>query len=137
MIMIRTMAILLMVSLAGQCLALELKQDECWSGRINLDQDVIVPEGYTITIAPGTKVITNGNRIISYGTVNIWGEAENTVNFQYFPLNNTSSIEVIKMKPYNIDTQILKEEFNTFKVQYAILWSLLFASTFLMLEARR
>ena len=133
---IKAIAILLILALSGQCLARELGQSELWSGRVDLSEDVVVPTGLSLTLAPGTQVTTHGHRIISYGTVNILGEPENSVEFSHFAATPGATLEVIKIKPYDVDTQILKEEFDSFKVQYAILWSLLFASTFLMLEAR-
>lgn len=133
---IKAIAILLILALSGQCLARELSQSELWSGRVDLSEDVVVPTGLSLTLAPGTQVTTHGHRIISYGTVNILGEADNKVEFRHFAATRGTTLEVIRIKPYDVDTQILKEEFDSFKVQYAILWSLLFASTFLMLEAR-
>ena len=133
---IKAISILLILILSGQCLARELSQSELWSGRVDLIEDVVVPAGLSLTLAPGTQVTTNGHQIISYGTVNILGEPQNQVEFHHFTTTPGTSLEVIKIKPYDVDTQILEEEFDTFKVQYAILWSLLFASTFLMLEAR-
>jgi len=133
--MIRILAILLITILSCQAFALELAKSTVWSGQINLTEDVIILENSSLTITPGTKVTTNGNQIIAYGTVDIQGQANNQVIFEYFP-QTTSTVEVVKVRPYDIDTKILKEEFDIFKVQYAILWSLLFASTFVMLEAR-
>lgn len=121
--------------LPSQVLALELAKNQAWSGSVNLTENIIVPKNVSLTIAPGTKVTTNGNKIIAYGSVDIQGQQDNKVIFEYFP-QTTSTTEVVKVKPYDVDTQILKDEFNIFKVQYAILWSLLFASTFVMLEAR-
>ena len=105
--------------LSSQALALELSQNEVWNGLINLTEDVIVPENISLTLAPGTKVTTNGNKIIAYGSVDIQGQPDNQVVFEYFP-QTTSTVEIIKVKPYDIDTDILKEEFDIFKVQYAI-----------------
>lgn len=133
--MIRILAIFLITILSCQAFALELTKNEVWNGLINLTENVIVPENITLTLTPGTKVTTNGNKIIAYGSVAIQGTADQQVIFGYFP-QTTSTVEVIKVKPYDIDTDILKQEFDIFKVQYAILWSLLFASTFVMLEAR-
>ncbi|MFC1540686.1 hypothetical protein ACFL4J_01455 [Candidatus Margulisiibacteriota bacterium] len=137
--MLKIIAILLSAALLPQSAVGALDKGELyefWSGEINLAEDKIVPAGHTLTIAPGTRVVTNGNRIISYGTLNIMGKEENKVGFLYSLPRETGTIEVVSLKPYQVDTAILEQEFNTFKVQYAILWSLLFASTFLMLEAR-
>lgn len=45
-------------------------------------------------------------------------------------------IKVFKIKPYDINLEGLKQEFKLFKLQYAILWSLIFASLFVMVEAK-
>jgi hypothetical protein len=134
--MLKITALVLTILFLIQSAPRALEPYQFWSGEINLTEDKIVPAGHTLTIAPGTRIITNGNRIVSYGTLNIMGKEENKVNFLYSLPGETNSIEVISIRPYQVDTEILKEEFNTFKIQYAILWSLLFASTFLMLEAR-
>lgn len=134
--MTKALSIILILALAGQAPALELARDEDWSGTIELKEDIIVPSKLTLTLKPGTQVITNGHKIISYGIVDIQGQTNNEVKIDHALLCRTNSIEVISLRPYQVDTEILKEEFNTFKVQYAILWSLLFASTFFMLEAR-
>ncbi|MBN2058344.1 MAG: hypothetical protein JW782_06080 [Candidatus Saganbacteria bacterium] len=134
--MIRIIALLLIMILGSQAGAIELARDTLWFGRVNLTQEVVVPENVTLTIAPGTKITTNGNKIIAYGKVAIQADETQPVDLKYFPQTETSTVEVVRLKPYDVDTDILKEEFNVFKVQYAILWSLLFASTFVMLEAR-
>ncbi|MBU0686329.1 MAG: hypothetical protein KKB81_00550 [Candidatus Margulisbacteria bacterium] len=135
--MLKIIAILLSIVLLSQgVFAKTLSQNEVWSGKIKLSEDVTVPEGLTLTISPGTKVITNGKRIISYGTVDIQGQDENRVNFIAPTLTLTQEVAVTEVKPYLIDTKILKDEFSVFRVQYAILWSFLFASMFIMLEAR-
>jgi len=107
-----------------------------WSGNINLKEDLIIPAEDTLTISPGTKVFTNGNKIISYGTLNIFAEENKIIEFTNLIDQTTAEIEIIKIKPYDVDTETLKSEFNSFKLQYAILWSVLFASTFLLVEMR-
>jgi hypothetical protein len=131
----RTLAVILILALSSHCLALEINGQATWSGLVELQEDVVIADGASLTIAPATRVITNGHRIICYGKVDIQAEETAWVRFSYFP-STDSKVEVVKVKPYDVDTAILQEEFNIFKVQYAILWSLLFASTFVMLEAR-
>jgi hypothetical protein len=138
--MLRIIALLLTITLlvpcASKALARTLEQDEVWSGVIKLDDNVQVPPGITLTISPGTRIITNGNQILSHGTINILGGEEKEVRFHSFYQISNSEIELLKVKPYDFDTKILMEEFNKFKIQYAILWSCLFASMFIMLKAR-
>jgi hypothetical protein len=134
--MLKQIALLLIIFLGSQGLALELVQDRTWSGQISLNEDIVVPLGKTLTIAPGTQVETNGNKIIAYGQVNILGQTDQEITFHNTLMTLNSTIEVVRVKPYDIDTKILKDEFAVFKIQYAILWSLLFASTFVLLEAR-
>lgn len=139
MTMLRSIATTLIIVFSIQCLparALTLDKNASWSGTINLSEDVIVPAEYTLTIYPGTRVNTNGNKIISYGLVNILGEKNNQVKFIALDQLLNSDIEVFKVAPYNIDTKILRDEFKVFRIQYAILWSVLFASMFVMLDAR-
>jgi hypothetical protein len=137
--MLRKIALILVIAMLGHCLpaaARTLKQDELWFGKVELSEDVLVPAQNTLTIAPGTEILTRGNRIVAFGKVNILGEEEDQVRFLTYSGSSESEIRVYKVKPYNINTKILKEEFDIFKIQYAILWSVLFASMFLMLEAR-
>lgn len=58
------------------------------------------------------------------------------IKFSPLVLASESEVQVIKLKPYNVNTEILKEEFSVFRVQYAVLWSILFAAMFIMIEAR-
>lgn len=131
-------AILLIIAFLGQCgFARTLEKNEVWSDCILLEDEVIVPAEYSLTIEPGTHVFTNGHKIISYGKVDIQGEKENQVKFLSLTESGTAEIEIVKVKPYDINTKVLKDEFQIFKIQYAILWSFLFASIFLTLEAAR
>ncbi len=131
----KIVVMMLIACLGGQGFALELAGSTLWSGDVKLTDDVVVPVGSCLTLAPGTQVTTNGHKIIGYGSVKIAGRPDRPVNFRLFPAGS-APLETVKVKPYDINTAILKEEFGAFKVQYAILWSLLFASTFFMLEAR-
>jgi hypothetical protein len=137
--MLRKTGLILIIALLGHCLpapARTLSQNELWSEKIELDEDVVVPAQNTLTIAPGTEIFTRGYKIVAFGKVNILGEEDAQVRFLTHSGTTESEIQVYKVKPYHINTKILKEEFETFKIQYAILWSVLFASMFLMLEAR-
>ena len=44
-----------------------LERDETWSGLVNLEGDVVVPEGVTLTIQPGTTISFPANFDASYG----------------------------------------------------------------------
>jgi hypothetical protein len=133
----KSIALLLTVALLGcSASARTLDRDERWSGEVRLAEDVIVPTGRTLTIEPATRVVTQGNKIISYGDLNILGEAKNKVEFLHLRPAGNEDVAVVRVKPYNVDTQILKDEFTVFRVQYAILWSVIFASIFIMVEAR-
>ncbi|MBU1026670.1 MAG: hypothetical protein KKA31_02955 [Candidatus Margulisbacteria bacterium] len=131
-----TLIIALLVQLSPLAHARSLTENETWSGKIKLIEDIYVPEEFTLTISPDTQVVTNGNKIISYGTVNIQGQEDKKVKILSNPPLSQQNLAVLKMKPYDINTEILKEEFNAFKIQYAILWSVLFAGMFIMVEAR-
>ncbi|RLB38485.1 MAG: hypothetical protein DRH12_12825, partial [Deltaproteobacteria bacterium] len=48
-----------------------LEWDEMWSGTIQLDGDVVVPEGVTLTILPGTRIEFPANFDSSYCGTNI------------------------------------------------------------------
>ncbi|NQT30337.1 MAG: hypothetical protein HQ596_07175 [Candidatus Saganbacteria bacterium] len=136
---IRTMALILSLVLlfnAAPAFARTLNSDERWSGIMKLDEDVTVPQGYTLTISAGTKIKTKGHQIISYGTVKIEGEKDAQVKFLSKYTLNDSDLAVFKVKPYVANTELLRDEFHVFKIQYAILWSIIFASLFAMIEAR-
>lgn len=131
----RIIAVFLIVCLSGSvAFARTLKKNEVWKDFVTLEEDVIVPDGYSLTLSPGTQVVTNGNKIISYGKIDIQGTKENQVKFLSLSQLGTSEVEMVTVKPYDINTKILKDEFQTFKIQYAILWSLLFASVFFVLD---
>jgi len=137
----RVISILLIAVLLSHsplsALARTLDKNETWSGQISLEEDLVVPPPYSLTISPGTQVFTNGNKIISYGKVSIRADKKSQVKFLPLTITGTSEIEVVKVRPYNVNTKILKDEFQKFKVEYAILWSFLFATMFFMMTAAK
>jgi hypothetical protein len=136
----RSIAIILVICLISQfcpaAFARTLDQDERWSNFVSLDEDIMVPVKRQLTLAPGTLVLTNGHKIIAHGKVDIQGAPEEQVIFFAPLIIGDAEVEVIKVRPYNINTQLLKDEFRVFKVQYAILWSVLFASMFLAMSLK-
>lgn len=123
----------------------KLNSDQTWQGDIYLVSDVIVPEGITLTIEPGTKlyfaeydIAESGEdplqtEIIVKGKVNAKSTKENPIlvtsigKSQWLQLNKGDKSVQIKFKPYLIDTKPMTEEFRQFKTQYQILWSVIYA----------
>jgi hypothetical protein len=46
-----------------------------------------------------------------------------SVSYQVIPVDGR--IKTIEITPYQVDTKILRDEFEAFKIQYAIIWTLL------------
>lgn len=130
---------------------LVLKEDKTvWSGDVRLESDVIVPEGKTLIIMPGTKIygvydyvkdkitpnewriIVKGDLVVEEGVlISPVPEGKNAIRV---PIN--LGIKNIKIEPLQIDTEKIREEFSVFRVQYLILWTMLFASIYYAILSR-
>lgn len=131
-----------------------LSSDEKWSGVIHLTGDIVIPEGVTLTIDPGTVIKlsdyddTNGGKypdrceLIVYGKLKINGDKKDTITFVskrgispiLVPLN--PGIKNVVVKPYKVDTESLRDEFRTFRLQYAILWIVLTVGLYYGVKSR-
>ncbi len=121
-----------------------------WSGDIELKNDVIVPEGTTLKIMPGSKIyglyeqndgtitpkdwkiIVKGNLIAEDILVDPMPRGRSSIRI---PID--SNIQSIKIAPMKIDTQKIKDEFAVFRTQYIVLWALLFGSIYYAIKARK
>ena len=132
----------------------KLSGDETWSGTVQMTGDVIVPEGITLTISPGTVIKladyddTAGGKypdrceLIIYGKLKIEGDKKDTITFIskrgvspiIVPLN--PEIKNVVVKPYKVDTESLRDEFRTFRIQYAILWVVLTVGLYYGVKSR-
>lgn len=129
----------------------KLHSDQTWQGEVFLVSDVIVPEGITLTIEAGTKlyfaeydIAETGEdplhtEIIVHGKVHAKPNKENPIlvttigHPQWQRLNNSDKSIQLQFKPYQIDTKPMLDEFHSFKTQYHILWSLIYAMWILAL----
>jgi len=112
-----------------------LSQNETWQGEIFLEGDVVVPEDLALEIKKGTLLFYEQKDLKNYGQDDtrpelvIYGDLilpENLDSVRYFhniPLD--SSTRILKIEPYQVDTQILRDEFHWFSVQYVLMWSIL------------
>ncbi len=106
-----------------------LKTDEIWEGQVKVTGDVIVPKGMTLTVKNGT-VITYDKKpdgsvpdLMVFGTLRMDDREFTGKNFQSLPVDNKT--KVIQIVPYEVDTKILRDEFASFKFQYALIWVIL------------
>ena len=52
-----------------------LEQDQTWTGMVTLSDDLVIPEGITLTLAPGTRIsVPEGKTIYIYGAMNTQGD---------------------------------------------------------------
>ena len=108
-----------------------LSSSETWSGQVKVSGDVTVPKGAVLDIRAGTVLLYDKNNgtedkppnIIVYGTLKIGGASSENTSYQLIPVD--SRTRVIEVTPYEVDTKILRDEFDAFKTQYAIIWTLL------------
>ncbi|HTY13293.1 MAG TPA: hypothetical protein VMD02_03790 [Candidatus Omnitrophota bacterium] len=104
-----------------------LETSEVWSGEVKVDGDVTVPKGAALTIEPGTKFQYDREyKLIVYGTLNVGGASLGEGKYDVIPLDPRTRI--INVTPYPIDTTSLRDEFRIFRIQYAILWTVLVSS---------
>jgi len=125
-----------------------------WSDIVELKSDIIVPEGKTLIIKPGTKIYgvyeykddqftPDKWRIIVKGNLIASGEANNSVIIDSMPYGLSSvripvdsQVENITISPQIIDTNKIRDEFTVFRWQYLGLWTLLFASIYYAIKTR-
>lgn len=131
------------------------KDKTVWSGEVELTSDVVVPEGKTLIIMPGTKIscvydyndsgITPEEwKIIVKGDLIAHGQADDSIVINAMPYGLSAirvpidpSLETISISPQQINTKKLKDEFSVFRVQYLALWALLFGSIYYAIKTRK
>lgn len=137
--------------LLGNAFAYDVKSgvlgsSEAWEGEIKVEGDVVVPEGMELEIRPGTVLFyehkdkMNYGReedlpeIVVYGALKIGERSNGSGQFELIPLD--SKTRIIKISPYEVDTKSLRDEFRAFKVQYAVIWTLLGAALIYTVASR-
>jgi hypothetical protein len=122
----------------------EITSNEVWSGEIELNSDVTIPQGKELTIEPGTvflydedstKTDATSPKLIVYGTLKVGQASGESEGFDLIPLDQNTRI--IQVSPYSVDTKSLRDEFNAFRVQYVILWTVLTAALIYAVANRR
>ncbi|MBN2058345.1 MAG: hypothetical protein JW782_06085 [Candidatus Saganbacteria bacterium] len=126
-----------------------------WSGRVELSNDVIVPDGHILIIEPGTQincVYSDSNsqispkewRIIVKGDLICGGQPERAVVIDTMPyglhtvrLPVSDSVEKITIAPMKVDTEKIRSEFGVFRLQYLALWLTLFGGVFYAIRSRK
>ena len=102
-------------------------EDTVWGpGTVELDQEVQVEHGVTLSVAPGTVIEGNGNRVLLLGELDVRGEDQNTilndVEITFFSNSNTpghlnlTSVQVI-------GGRILSGGYGSFEVKDSLLES--------------
>ncbi|MBU0573295.1 MAG: hypothetical protein ABIJ26_02655 [Candidatus Margulisiibacteriota bacterium] len=122
----------------------ELEKDEVWEGEVFLIGDVTVPEGRTLKILPGTKLVFDERDILESGKKKdqceliVYGSVEAEANpnepikivslsgLKAGKIVDAKDVKVLRFKPYTVDTESLKQEFNSFKYSYNILWAAIY-----------
>ena len=119
---------------SGMAGALEVKggtlsTNEVWSGEVKIKSDVTVPQGVELKIEPGTVFLydkQNGQsspKLNVYGTLKIGQASGSGEGYELVPLDQRTKI--IRVSPYEVDTNSLKDEFHAFRTQYVVLWTIL------------
>lgn len=121
-----------------------LKNNEAWEGKVFLIGDVTVPYGMTLTIMPGTQLIFDDRdvmqggqkkdqcELIVYGSVEALAVTDNPITMVSVSglgsqkLVDPKQVAVLRFAPYTIDTESLRQEFNSFKYSYNILWAMIY-----------
>ncbi|MFC1754985.1 hypothetical protein ACFL96_16600 [Thermoproteota archaeon] len=112
-----------------------LEKNEIWSGTVRVIGDVVVPKGLTLEIKDNTVLFYEKSDIKNYGDNpdipelvingtlikgNIYSSEQG-----YTMIPRDKAIKEIRIVPYSVDTKILRDEFSAFKLQYAVIWTLL------------
>lgn len=118
---------------------------ETWSGNIYLVGDVVIGADAVVTVLAGTKlfyapydIFNRGDdaehtEIIVKGKFDVQSTTEAPVTVVSLDEKTRHHIvvddktTVIAFSPYKVDTQILRDEFRSFKYQYIFFWSIVYA----------
>lgn len=119
-----------------------LTHDEIWSGKILLAEDVVVPEGITLTLNDGTWIIINNfdpeNRgyypdrteLIVKGSLDITNKASLMImpvtDPRLRPFLSASADETRAITPLPYDAKELQRHWRDYRHQYSIVWSLMY-----------
>lgn len=118
--------------------------NEEWKETVYIIGDVTIPEGVTVTILPGTTILFSDHDILALnnpaecelivsGTLEQLATPEHPIVFEKIGPNgeitalDRGKTQHITFYPYEIDTQILRDEFRSFKNEYLVLWSIIYA----------
>ena len=122
-----------------------IAHDEIWSRRVAIIGDVTIPESVTVTIEAGTVLsfadydLANTGphpdqcEIIAHGTLDIRSTPENPVRVESLKKESflvtalDKNTRIVRFSPYKIETEEMRKEFRSFKIQYLVLWSLIYA----------
>ena len=123
-----------------------LTHDEIWQGDVYIIGDVTIPDDVSVTVSAGTqlhfadydlfKTGADPDRceIIVHGRFFTDASVEQPIHVETLDRGNSLSklamgehTQVIKFKPYVVDTESMRQEFRGFKNQYLVLWSLIYA----------
>jgi len=112
-----------------------LTTSEVWSGEVQITDDVVVPKNMELEIKPGTVLLYEKcdkddqkdiPALVIYGTLKVGKTPDEIGDCQVLPLD--SRTKLIKVSPYKVDTKILRDEFRIFRIQYVIIWTVLFSA---------
>lgn len=128
-----------------------IESNETWSDTVYIVGDITIPEEYTVVVKPGTTIyyanydiLNSGedakiSEIIVKGYFDVESTPDNPVWVKSIDENTPQILDVsdedvvIEFRPYEIETQGLKEEFRKFKQQYLVFWSVVYAMWILAL----
>ena len=110
-----------------------LTQDESWHGAVHLVGDVVVPDGMTLILHPDVVLSVANSDVKNYGDKP--NSPEIIVKGRIIlpssdPLLASDAIirkgatDVVKIAPYDVDIQPMKDEFKRFKIQYFVIWEI-------------
>ncbi|NQT30336.1 MAG: hypothetical protein HQ596_07170 [Candidatus Saganbacteria bacterium] len=146
--MLKYLSLILITVLVIEIPAIGAASTQVWSKEVLLDKDIVIPSNQTLIIKPGTKInciyeYKDQNysptewKIIVKGKLIAEGDKNNPIIIDPMPLGlssikipTDSKIKTIIIAPQQIDTQQIKNEFRTFRIQYLALWTLLFAGIY-------
>ncbi|MEK7376725.1 MAG: hypothetical protein AABZ57_06150 [Candidatus Margulisiibacteriota bacterium] len=66
----------------------------------------------------------SASELVKSGVLSVSGySSQEGASYQVIPVDGR--VKVIEITPYEVDTKILRDEFEAFKIQYAVIWTLL------------
>ena len=100
-----------------------LSIDKTWSGVNVIAYDITIPKTVTLTLAEGTWLIFNSTKLNVEGTLKNLGAKISHIDEP----DTQAYLQAYTLAPEPVSLEPLKKTWWNYRVQYAVVWSVIFA----------